>query len=427
MYFCASACFHPIVCTVGSILPFMLYLFLILLFSLSPVCTIAQQPLCPSPASTSLTLLFVGDLMQHKAQIDAAYDASGLYHYDACFAKVKQRIQEADIAIGNLEVTLGGKPYSGYPMFSAPDAFLPALSEAGFDILLTANNHCLDRGKRGLERTILQLDSMKILHAGTYLNTHDRSKRYPLLIEKKGFRIALLNYTYGTNGIPVTAPNIVNYIDKEQIIKDIQSAQSSRPDAIIACMHWGDEYKLLPNREQQELADWLITQGVSHIIGSHPHVVQPMELRNNQMQQHVVVYSLGNFISNMSAPNTDGGAIVSLTLEKQMLNTPIPPRIPPHSYAPSFDTTTLASSFCRVAACTYSLVWTGRPNLTGNKNFMLYPVDDASIPSLSTKARNKLKIFTEATRKLFKEHNIGIEEEKKCTKNEKKAQNILQK
>lgn len=242
-------------------------------------------------AQKRITLLFVGDLMQHQAQIDAARTPDGKYDYSSCFALVKEQISHADIAIGNLEVTLGGKPYRGYPTFSAPDEYLQAIKDAGFDVLLTANNHCLDRGKKGLERTIAQIDSLAIPYAGTYRNVAERTQRYPLFIRKKGFCIAILNYTYGTNGIKATPPNIVNYINKETILKDIHSAQAVRPDAIIACMHWGEEYQSLPNREQRELADWLLEQGVTHIIGSHPHVIQPMELREDGNRQHAVVYS----------------------------------------------------------------------------------------------------------------------------------------
>lgn len=143
-----------------------------------------------------------------------------------------------------------GKPYKGYPAFSAPDEFLTAIHDAGFNVLVTANNHSLDRGKSGLERTIQLIDSLKVPHAGTYINADEREKKYPLLLEKNGFRIALLNYTYGTNGIPVTPPNIVNYIDTAIIAKDIEESKAMKPDAIIACMHWGIEYQSLPDKEQ---------------------------------------------------------------------------------------------------------------------------------------------------------------------------------
>lgn len=110
-------------------------------------------------AQERITLLFAGDLMQHQAQIDAARTSEGKYDYQSCFSLVKDQISRADLAIGNLEVTLAGKPYNGYPTFSAPDEYLQAIKDAGFDLLMTANNHCLDRGKKGLERTIFMLDS----------------------------------------------------------------------------------------------------------------------------------------------------------------------------------------------------------------------------------------------------------------------------
>lgn len=308
-----------------------------------------------------ITLLFVGDLMQHQAQIDAARTSGGKYDYSSYFSLVKKEISRADIAIGNLEVTLGGKPYRGYPTFSAPDEYLQAIKDAGFDVLLTANNHCLDRGKKGLERTIAQMDSLSIPHAGTYRNSMERRQHYPLFIRKKGFCIAILNYTYGTNGIKASAPNIVNYINKETILKDIHSAQAVRPDAIIACMHWGEEYQSLPNHAQRELADWLLEQGVTHIIGSHPHVIQPMELRKDGNQQHAVVYSLGNFISNMSTANTDGGLIFTLELEKYPLPNPIHPLQNNLSYSPSLKPFVSSFPFSRVIRCGYTLVWTARP------------------------------------------------------------------
>lgn len=136
-------------------------------------------------AQERITLLFVGDLMQHQAQIDAARTSDGKYDYSPCFSQVKEQISRADIAIANLEVTLGGKPYHGYPSFSAPDEFLKTAKDAGFDIFLTANNHCLDRGKKGLERTIRMLDSLSVLHVGTYKNLSERKQHYPFSFYKK--------------------------------------------------------------------------------------------------------------------------------------------------------------------------------------------------------------------------------------------------
>lgn len=369
----------------------MKHLILLSLFLCSVSCSSnAQEQPVPVPApdtisAQKITLLFAGDLMQHQAQIDAARTTKG-YDYTDYFKLVKEEISKADIAIGNLEVTLGGKPYRGYPAFSAPDEYLSAIKDAGFDVLITANNHCLDRGKKGLERTILMLDSLQIPYAGTYTDSTARASRYPLLLEQNGFRIALLNYTYGTNGIKVSHPNIVNYIDKAVMTQDIEAAKALHPDVLIACMHWGIEYQSLPNKEQTSLADWLLSQGVTHVIGSHPHVVQPMELRTDTLtgRQNVVLYSLGNFISNMSARKTDGGLLFKLELMK--------------------DSTGIS-----VSNCGYGLVWTARPILSKRKNYVLYP---ASIPtdSLSAEERNRLKIFINDTRELFRKHNRGINE-----------------
>lgn len=362
-----------------------------------------------------LTLLFVGDLMQHKGQIDAARTSSG-YDYTECFARVRESISQADLAVGNLEVPLGGKPYTGYPCFSAPDDFQPALRDAGFDLLLTANNHCLDRGGRGLARTIHLLDSIGMPHTGTFLSAEEREQRYPLLICKKGFRIAFLNYTYGTNGITVQPPYVVNYIDREVMAEDIRRARSMNPDALFVCIHWGTEYQSLPNREQRELADWMLAQGVTHIIGTHPHVVQPMELRTDKRGRHIVAYSLGNFISNMSAPHTDGGAMLHVELAK----IPSPPRFSP--FGPTADRSTSLSAdstagitqlktLCYPHCCAYELVWTARPQVAPGSNYELQLVRNPS-PSLPASARQLLERYAANERSLFHRHNIGIEERK---------------
>lgn len=347
---------------------------------------IGQTLEADSARSNTLTLLFVGDLMQHQSQIDAALQPDGTYDYSDCFRFVSPIIKSADVAIANLEVTLGGKPYSGYPCFSAPDDYLTAIKDAGFDVLLTANNHSCDTGKKGIERTIHLLDSLHIPHLGTYLNSQQRAENYPYILEKQGFRIALLNYTYGTNGLPVPAPNIVNLIDTVQILADITAARRSNPDAIIALMHWGTEYRLQPDDSQKKIASWLLRHGITHIIGNHPHVVEPIEvLTDKQGQKHMVVWSLGNFLSGMKAPNTDGGLMVWLTLEKQ-----------PNSPATLKD-------------AEYSLVWVSRPALGNRKEYRLYP-SDISSDSLNPNEKAKMQTFLSSARALFAKYNTGIKE-----------------
>lgn len=334
-----------------------------------------------TPTTTQLSLLFAGDFMQHLAQIEAAQTDSG-YCYDDCWQYVRDEISRADIAIGNFETTLGGKPYNGYPSFCAPDEFFTSLVDAGFDIFLTSNNHSLDTGKRGIERTISRMNEEdRIAQVGTYIDPSDRDNRYPYVFEKNGIKIALLNYTYGTNGLTESAPNIVNRIDTTIMAQDIAKARAAAPDAIIACMHWGIEYDQQPNKSQYELADWLIAHGVDHIIGSHPHVIQPLEMRQDSAgKEHLVVYSLGNYISNMKIRATDGGMMVRLVLKKD--------------------------SVTRVADCGYSLVYTARPVKSGKKNFELIP---AARPreEYTEAVKQGMQIFLDDTRKLLKTSNIA--------------------
>ena len=284
------------------------------------VCTLGASAQTPD----SISLYFAGDMMQHKAQLNAALQSDGTYDYSGCFTQVIPEIEAADIAVCNFETTLGGAPYAGYPQFCSPDAYAEAVRDAGFDIFLTANNHCMDTRTRGLIRTLDVLDSLGIKHLGTYRNQAERDSLYPYIIDHGGMRIALLNYTYDTNGIPVAKPCIVNYIDTTVIKKDIIRAKELHADCIIACMHWGTEYMTEPDKDQKKLEDWLYAHGVDHIIGSHPHVVQPVrtlpDYRNRPIR-HLTVWSLGNYISNMSAPNTDHGLAVTLHLKKNVLDT----------------------------------------------------------------------------------------------------------
>ena len=344
-----------------------------------------------SSATRRLTLLFAGDLMQHITQINAARTVAGNYDYTSYFDQVGDYIRSFDVAVANLEVTLGGQPYTGYPQFSAPDAYLYSIRDAGFDVLATANNHCCDKGRLGIERTIRMLDSLGLQHVGTYVNPDTRSTTYPLLVEKNGFRLAFLNYTYGTNGIPVPTPTFVNLIDTAQISADMKKARSMRPDAIIALMHWGLEYVQVPTHEQRQLADWLLANGVTHVIGTHPHVVQPIESRiAPDGSRHVVAYSLGNFISNQWMENCDGGIMLALTLEK--------------------DTT------IRLADCSYAMHWVSRPPVSGKKNHRIYPVASGTERVLNGTERRLMARFADNTRKLFERFNVGEVFEKPINK-----------
>jgi len=161
-------------------------------------------------SNNTVNLTFVGDAMQHAPQITAAQQPDGTYDYSPCFEQLKGDITWADLAVVNLECPLGGKPYTGYPCFSAPDSYAQTLRDVGFDLFLTANNHCLDRRDKGLIRTCQALDSMGIAHIGTYRNQQERDRLIPYIVNVKGVKIAFLDYTYGTNGIPIQGNVIVD-------------------------------------------------------------------------------------------------------------------------------------------------------------------------------------------------------------------------
>ncbi|MFK7934497.1 MAG: CapA family protein [Saprospiraceae bacterium] len=272
--------------------------------------------------SSEIKLLFAGDIMQHGPQIRAAQIGKDQFDYTNCFKYIAPTLQSADLVIGNLELTLTKvPPYSGYPLFVSPDTLADALKNAGFDILMTANNHANDGHIKGLVHTIDKLDQVKILQTGTFRNAAERDLHYPLIVYKNGFKIAFLNYTYDTNGIPTRSPTVVNLIDHQQIKKDIITARRLQADIIITFMHWGYEYQTEPHSKQTSLAKNMLRWGADLVIGAHPHVAQPIESytlkrANGDIEKTLVAYSLGNFISNQQQTNTDGGLLLEVTFTK---------------------------------------------------------------------------------------------------------------
>lgn len=261
-----------------------------------------------------ITLLFSGDVMQHMPQINASWsDSLKNYNYDSCFQPFAGVFNLADVSVINLETTLAGEPYSGYPQFSAPDALIWGLKKAGVDVLVTANNHTCDKGKKGILRTLEMIDSCGLKRTGSFADSADHKRHNPLIINEKGIRIALLNYTYGTNGIAIPAPAIVNLIDTAVIRKDFEKARGLEADIIVPFFHWGIEYQREPNDEQKNIADFCLSLGTTLVIGSHPHVVQPVQRYLKNTDSVTVCWSLGNFVSNQRQLHTDGG--MSLLVE----------------------------------------------------------------------------------------------------------------
>ncbi len=325
--------------------------------------------------------MFAGDAMQHKGQIEAARNADGSYSYQGCFDSVSRFVQDADFAVVNLETPLAGEPYTGYPSFSAPGSYADALKDAGFDLFLTANNHCLDKGSRGLLRTLDALDQKKISRIGTYRNASERDSILPMIKEINGFKVAFLNYTYGTNGITASGNVIVDYIDQKKISSDIAHARDSGAEMIAVTIHWGIEYKLYPSREQAKLADFLIDQGADMIIGCHPHVIQPMEIRHVDKYDKdiLLVYSLGNFISGMKTRDTRGGAMVKVSIKRDRQGRAL------------------------LDKASYRLVFTIPPG-GGHKNYRVVPVEDFT----DLTWLNSCKEFVSSAEGVFKKSNISV-------------------
>jgi len=288
------------------------------LFFAVALCLVAS--FAQDSTTSSLKIIFAGDLMGHTTQVSAAKREAGGngYDYKPVFKHLKPYFLNADLAVINLEYPLAGEPYTGFPQFSSPDESMFAIKDAGFDVIATANNHSLDKGKLGLERTLNILDSLELDHFGTYRHTGEKNNRYPLYVEKNGIKIAFLNYTYGTNSLVEEEPNIVNRIDTAQMSEDIKRAKFNSPDFIIAFMHWGSEYENTQNQWQEYLAQFLASNGVDLIIGGHPHVVQPFgKVYASSARDSVpVMYSLGNFFSNQRNRYTDGGIIFEVVLQK---------------------------------------------------------------------------------------------------------------
>lgn len=266
----------------------------------------------PLFAGDTLTIRVLGDMMMHANQItNARKDCSG-YDFTSYFQFIEDDIKEADIAIANMEFTLGGEPYTGYPSFSAPDSYAYYLADCGFDIFLTANNHIFDKGGRGASRTLeiySQIDGIRT--TGLASSQEERDASNPLFIIDKGIRVALINFTYGTNQGSGTHWPKVNYMGEREFIKKaLSKAEDADADLTVVLPHWGDEYRLTHNEVQEKTAEWLIENGADFIIGSHPHVVQDSQ----QIGNATVAYSLGNAVSNMSAANTQIGLMATLTI-----------------------------------------------------------------------------------------------------------------
>ncbi len=280
-------------------------------------------PKPPQPQPTQLHLMAVGDIMMHEPQITAGKTADG-YDFTSFFEYIAPTLKQADFTLGNLETTLAGEQarYAGYPMFNAPDELADALKAAHFDVITTANNHSLDRWEKGLYRTLEQLDRVGLQHTGTFATPEARNE--PLIIQKDDIKLGVLAYTYGTNGMPIPdgKPYVINMLDEQLMAQDIRAAKAAGADLVVVSVHFGPEYWRKPSDEQKRTVDFLFNAGADIILGSHPHVVQPYQVRDltnadGSKRKGVVIFSLGNFISNQRDQPRDIGGILSVKISKQ--------------------------------------------------------------------------------------------------------------
>ena len=282
------------------------------------------QQTASASESTTIHMSAIGDIMCHLTNIKNAYSPTSKdYDFSNVFQNIKSYTQNSDITVGNLETTFAGEArgYTGYPTFNTPEILGKNLKDIGVDVLSTANNHCMDKGYSGLVSTLNFLDEYGISHMGTSRSEEEQNKI--LVKDVNGIKIAFLSFTYGTNGITIPSDKSfsVNLIDKDLMKKQIELAKAENVDVICVNMHWGVEYKLKQNATQEDLADFLFKNGVDIILGSHPHVLEPMQRRTITLEDGTnkdgfVIYSLGNFVSGQIYANTKSTVILDIQITK---------------------------------------------------------------------------------------------------------------
>ncbi|MEG0948954.1 MAG: CapA family protein [Bacteroidales bacterium] len=266
-----------------------------------------ENPETETPVESRLSLFFSGDYMQHLPQVNSARRPDGSFDYTGTLTNLSPFFKNADFSILNFETTISERNFTGYPCFHSPKAAMCYLKEVGVKVLMLANNHCCDGGEQGIRTTLAVADSCGFLRSGVYADSADYRRYHPLILQKGEIRLAILNYTYGTNGLPVPAGVIVNHIDTALIMQDLKEARRHKATDIIVFYHWGQEYQPYPDKQQKQLADWTHQQGVTLVVGSHPHVIQPIEsVVQDSVVNRITLYSLGNLISNQPEPDCKG-------------------------------------------------------------------------------------------------------------------------
>jgi poly-gamma-glutamate synthesis protein (capsule biosynthesis protein) len=302
-----------------------------------------------------LTIRIFGDMMMHSQQISTALESDGSYNFGSYFTHIQKYLDKSDLNVVNMEFTLAGTPYSGYPAFSAPDEYANHIAKCGFNIFLAANNHICDKYSAGMIRTLnvyRELEQSHGIHfTGAAADEEELDRTTPLVVEHKGIKIAFINATYGTNLACEKKWPQTNYLNnREKLARDLEKAEE-QADITIVMPHWGEEYVLHHSTKQKATAQWLIEHGADIIIGSHPHVVQDKETIEWNQSQVPVVYSLGNLVSNMSAANTQIGLMATIKIVKSLNNK------------------------CRILPIDFTYLWSSRPEGYCN-SYTILPVKD---------------------------------------------------
>ncbi|HYG60820.1 MAG TPA: CapA family protein, partial [Symbiobacteriaceae bacterium] len=280
-------------------------------------------PLPPEPAPVHARILAVGDLLMHTPLVFSSELPGGEWDFKPLFEPVRPWIEGADLAIAELETTLTGTdyPWSGYPSFNTPPELARDIKAIGFDAVTNANNHALDYDIVGLRNTADNLDRYGVFHTGTN-RTPEEQEQILVLEVAPTIRMALLSYTYGTNGIPLPNPWNVNMLDPERIRSDIRRArQMTDVDLVAVALHFGQEYARTPDEEQQQYVRLSLDAGADIIFGDHPHVIQPIEVRHvidefGRARRRAVIFSFGNFISNQEGLHREAGLMFLVDVKK---------------------------------------------------------------------------------------------------------------
>jgi poly-gamma-glutamate capsule biosynthesis protein CapA/YwtB (metallophosphatase superfamily) len=344
---------------------------------------IGNTPNPQADSTVTVTISVVGDIMCHSVQYNYSRVNADSFNFDPVYREVKKYLEESDFTFGNFEtVTAGkGKGYSGYPLFNTPDDFIPALKNAGFDMLSTSNNHSLDRGEFGVRRTIEQMINNGLYYNGTYTSQADRDS--VRIFNIKGLSVAFLDYTFGTNGnpIPRDKPWLINLIDYNLIEKDIKEARKRGAELVIVHYHYGEEYKREPIKSQQDVVNKTIQLGADIIIGGHPHVLQPVnyfKTSNAKLDTGFVAYSMGNFFSNQRWRFSDAGAILTLRITRN-----------------------IATDSIYISGVDYIPTWVFKGNTSRGREYIILPAGSDNLSYLTANDISLMKQAFDDTKKTF--------------------------